>query len=101
MRACVRACVRAFVRACVRVCYPTSPIDALHLRHSGSSPVSRVDFFEIHPATTLSMNNLITICSYYVQLSATLCQHLRTIIHNVMRLFYDCPKLCNTRAKRR
>ena len=29
-----------------------------------------------------------TLCLYYV-----LCEQLRTIVHCVVRLFYDCPKL--------
>ena len=35
-------------------------------------------FFFIHAATTLSTNNRITLCSYYIQLSATLYEQLRT-----------------------
>ena len=71
------------------------PLDALHLgrqafRGSSTSPRSgRLDFFffEIQPAITLSTNNRITHCSYYVQLSATLREQLRTIVDNVRRLF--------------
>ena len=40
------------------------------------------------------MKNLITLCSYYVQLSTMLCELLHTIVDNVMCLFFDCPKLC-------
>ena len=42
-------------------------------------------------------NNRITLCSHYVRLYVTLCEQLRTIIHNVRRLFYDCSKLHYTR----
>ena len=40
-------------------------------------------------------------CSYYIQLSATLLEQLRTIVDNVMRRLFDCPKLRNTRPGRR
>ena len=49
---------------------------------------------------TLSMNGQNTLCSYYVQLSTVVCEQLRTIVHNIMGFFYDCPKLRNTRASR-
>ena len=49
--------------------------------------------FFFGPTNTLSMNDQITLFSYYVELSATLCEQLRTIIHKVMHLFYDCSKL--------
>ena len=34
-------------------------------------------------------------------LRPTLHKHLSAIADNAMRLFFDCPKLLNTRAKRR
>ena len=43
--------------------------------------------FKIQPAITLSTNNRITHYIYYMQLSATLREQLRTIVDNVMRLF--------------
>ena len=52
-------------------------------------------FSKITPAITLSTNNRITLCSYYVQLSATLREQLRTSVDNVMRLFFDYPKICH------
>ena len=42
--------------------------------------VHSVLFFEIHPAIKLSTNKRITLCSYYIQLSATLCEQLRSAI---------------------
>ena len=45
------------------------------------------------PVATLSMNNRITISSYYVQLFPSLSEQLRTNVHNVMRLFYNLRKL--------
>ena len=44
--------------------------------------------FLIHPAITVSSNNSITLCSYCVQLFTT----LRTIVDNVIRVFFDCSK---------
>ena len=41
---------------------------------------------------TLSTNNIITLYSDYVQLFGTLCEQLRTIVRNVIRLF-DYSKL--------
>ena len=45
-------------------------------------------FFRNSPPITLSMNNRITLYSYYVQLSATPCRQLRTMVDNVMRPFF-------------
>ena len=59
VRVCVCACVRLCVFACVLVCVQFL-LDVLYV------------FFEIRPAGTLSANNLITLCSYHVQLSATI-----------------------------
>ena len=70
-----------------------------YLQHTIVS--SQIDVFEIHPAITLSTNNEITLCSYYVKLSATLCEQLHTLVASAMRIFFDCPKLRNTRARRR
>ena len=58
-------------------------------------------FFEIHPVITLSTNNGITLCSYYVQLPATLREQFRTTVDNVTRLFLRCPKLRHRNARRR
>ena len=62
-------------------------------RHTvrGSSITPVLFIFVIHPAITISTNNRITLCSYYVQLSATILR-LRPIVDNVMRLFSDNPK---------
>ena len=74
-------------------------LDALHFgyntfRGSSTTPwlgyLSLIFFF--HPAITLSTTNLITLCSYSIQLSTTLYEQLRTIIHNVMCVFFDCRK---------
>ena len=40
----------------------------------------------LHPVITLAANNRNNLCSYYVQLSATLREQLRTIVDNIMRL---------------
>ena len=102
----VLACVRTFccltiiqlVYICLYVTY-TTPC-ALHVgRHTftGSSTTPRrcrqFNIFEIHLTIIVSMNNRITLCKYYVQLLAALCEQIFTIAHNVVRLFYDCPKL--------
>ena len=47
------------------------------------------------------MNNQISFCSYDVQQSASLREQLRTVVDNVMRLFFDCPELRYTRTRRR
>ena len=44
--------------------------------------------FFIHPDNTVSTNNRITLCSYYVQLYARLCEQLRLLI--MLRVF-QCP----------
>ena len=56
-------------------------------------------FFLIHPTITLSINNQIALCSYYIQLFATLFEQLRTIVDTVMHRFFDCSKLRYTRAR--
>ena len=60
-------------------------LNGLHLggqTFRGSSPTSRSGrhslFFLIHPAITLSMNNRITLCSYYAQLSTNIYVQLLT-----------------------
>ena len=40
--------------------------------------------FDIHPAVIRSTNNRIILCSYYVQLFATLCEQERMFVHNVI-----------------
>ena len=50
-------------------------------------------FFKIHHAINLFTNHQITLYSYYVQLSAMLFEQLCTVVHNVMRHFFDCLKL--------
>ena len=37
-----------------------------------------------------STNNKITLCIYCLQLFPKLSKQLHTIVHNIMRLFYDC-----------
>ena len=84
-------------------------LDALHLgpqtfRDSSTIPRSgrlSWSFFQNSPAITLSTNNRISLCSYYIQLSATLLVHLCTIVGNVVRLSFECPKLLNTKTRRR
>ena len=88
-RVCVCVCVCVCVRACVRACVRGARVRAC------------IFFLEIYPAVTLSLNNRITLCNYYLQFSATICKQLRTIIHNVTHLLFDCPKLRTTRARRR
>ena len=75
--------------ACLHVCIygMLLLLEALHLRHQNcqgffydphGGVVSVFFFFLTHPAIALSMNNRITIGSYYVQLSTMLCEQLRT-----------------------
>ena len=73
------------------LCIQGIKLSGVHLRPAVGS--SRFYHFEIHPAITLSTNNRITLCSYYVQLSTTLCEQLHTIVENVMYLFFNCPKI--------
>lgn len=68
----------------------------VHLRPDGRD--AAVLFFEIHPAITLSTNNRITLCSYFLQLCATLCEQLHAIVHKVKRFFYEFSKLRNAMA---
>ena len=56
----------------------------MHQTFRGSSSTPRQN--KGHPAITLSNNNRITLCSYYVQLSSTQCQQLRTLVHNVNKV---------------
>ena len=51
--------------------------------------------FRNSPHYYLATNYRIILCSYYIQLSAMLGQPLCTTVDNVVRLFYDCPKLHN------
>ena len=84
---------------CMYVCMHAMPLllHALHLGRQtfkGSCTTPRSGrlsfiFIEIHTTITLSTNNRITLCSHYVQLSATLGEQLRTIVNNVMRLFFS------------
>ena len=116
LRACVRVCARvcACVRACARVCiclcacvrsyvcmyvrYATPPrhfvstLSELLLRPQ-EGVVAILLFSKFTNTIILSTNNRITLSSYCVQLFATLCEHLRTIVRNAMRVFYDCSKL--------
>ena len=41
---------------------------------------------------------LLPFCRYHVRLSVTQREQLRTIVDNVMRLFFNCPKLHNSKA---
>ena len=83
------------VYVCMCVCYATprrsasqTPNFQTELIYDTTSTIvsSRFNVF-IHPDITPSTNNRMTICSYYVQLSATLCEQLCTIVDNIMRLF--------------
>ena len=64
---------------------------------------------EIHPVITITLNNPITLCRYYVQLSTTLCEQLRTrcaayttlceqlrtVVYNAVRtITYSCIQRC-------
>ena len=53
-------------------------------------------FKKNHPCINISMNNRITVCSYYAQLSTTPSEQLCIIVQNVIRIFYDCPSLRKT-----
>ena len=39
------------------------------------------------------------LCVCYALLFIKLCEQLHTVVDNVMRLFFDCPKLRKTRAR--
>ena len=81
-------------------------LDALHLRcqtfrGSSAAPRSGCDnFFFLFTQFLLSTTNQIILCSYYVQLSTTLCKQLRTIafcrtvpsyvIEGVTKGYYNC-----------
>ena len=96
MCACLYACMFVCLYACLFVYYAT------HGRFACRAPTfygPMVGSSKIQPTITLSTDNRVTLCSYYRHLSVTLRQQLRTIVDNVMRLFFDCPKLRNTRAR--
>ena len=78
------------------LCISGAIFSGVHLQ-----PHGRVVSFLYFEGITLSTNKPITLLSYYAQLSATLSEQLRTPVNSVMRLFFDCPKLRNTRARRR
>ena len=61
--------------------------------------VSVNKIFEIHPAIELSANNRFILCSLYIQVSATLFEQLRTTVDEVIRRFFDCPKLRKDKGK--
>ena len=82
------------IYVCIFVCYATPPRSfasrASNFQGYRYDPVtgsSQFIFFEIHPAITLSTNNRITLCGYYVQLSATLREKLRTFVANIFWSF--------------
>ena len=60
---------------------------------------SSVLFFSRDSSHYQQSNYPLYITHYFVQLSGTIFQQLRTIDHNVIGLFYDCPKLRNTTAR--
>ena len=65
------------------LCYSISgaKFSGVHLQPTVGS--SQFFFFFIHPSITLFTNNQIKLCSYYIQLSATLCEQLHTIVESV------------------
>ena len=91
----VLLCMLEQMFVCMCFCYATRPrrFAFSHVEGFIYDPTvgSSQFFFEIHPAVTLSTNSRITLCSYYVHMSATLSEQLRTIVDNVMRMF-----LCDT-----
>ena len=58
-------------------------------------------FTPLFPWPCLYEQSNYTICIYYVQLFATVCEQSHTNVHIVMCLFYYCSKLRNTRTRRR
>ena len=85
------------------LCYAAPPsgakLSGVRLRPTVGS--SQFYVFEIHPGITLSTNNQITRCNYYVRPKRYVDIYNCTIVYNVMHLFYDCPKLRDTRTRRR
>ena len=93
VRACTHVCMYVYMHARMYVCmyvymharmYAMLLIDGLHLgcqRGPSSTPrLGRPNIFFIHLAITLCMDNQISCCSYYVQLSVALCKQLQTIV---------------------
>ena len=110
---CMYVCLHVYlyVPVCMYICMYVMLflLDTLYLTYQtfrGSTMTPRpgrlsLIFFKIHPPVPFSMNNQITLCSYYVQLSTILCEQLHTIVDDFMHLFFDCPELRNTRASHR
>ena len=89
MYVCMYVCLYVCMFVCMYVCMYVMLLlicSLYHLRQTFMGRIVTVIF--LYPVVTLFMNNQITLCSYYVQLFATLCEQLRTIVHNVMRLFF-------------
>ena len=81
----IYVCMYVCMYVCVYVCMYVCVCYATLRRQTVMGRIVTVKLF--YSAVTLSMNNHITLFSYYIQLSATLCGQLRTIVHNAMRLF--------------
>ena len=85
------------VHAWLYVClYDILLLGALHLgcqTFTRPSTMTHSDcqsfLFKIHPTITFPVNNIITRCSYYVHLSAILCELLCAIVDNVTSIFYS------------
>ena len=70
---------------------PQGPVVSGATLSSTTTRSGRLSFYflKIHTAITFSTNNGITLCSYYIQVSATLREQLRAIVEYVMRLFFE------------
>ena len=78
MYVCMYVCMYASKHACMHACMLCYSLHLGPQTFSSSSTTPKF-FFKIHPAITLSMNNRITLCNFYVQLSTTLHNYIQLL----------------------